>query len=195
MNKTNPKIIKKFQTTDGIEAYLVNDLPENLIVELLKHSANDELVRQNTSDARRFANREAFDKWLQKKRSPYVLTDKDEKDLLGFYWFGFRPLSGEKMKLNDEYKDLKIEDFNITLAYRLYEGLRGKRMFTKTFLTALEHFKNSSFYLDKKKDRQVKFWLETNTTNENSIRGMQRLGFDIVGTNYENDRVFMVEGS
>lgn len=190
------RIVKKFKTPDNKEVsliYIANSLSDDLIKQLLDYSKNDEVVRKNSSDGKRFADIESFNKWLKKGRTIYILTDNNQKQLLGFFWFGLRPLSKETIQLDEKYKDLKIANFNITIAYRLYKGLRGKRMFTKTFAQAIKDLVDSDFYKNKKEENLGNFWLETGFNNTNSINAMQKLRFNVIGKNPEkNKRAFLI---
>jgi len=186
------EIICKFDLEDKSKICMVKGLPSNLVTKLLDYSKNDEIIKQNTSDAKRFATLEAFNEWLKKDRDIYTITDKKKEKLMGILWFGFRPLLKEKIKVDDIYSYLKLDNFCITVSYRLYKDLRGKRMFTKIFKEAFNHFKQSKTYKELENKNQNDFWLETNSDNTNSLMAMQKLGFKIIGKNHENGRVFLV---
>lgn len=145
-------------------------LTEDQIEELIRHSSNDPEVVKNTSDSRRFKDREAYDKWLQSNPSVYVLTNESNK-LLGIVWV-------QKMG-----NSLVGNEFDTTFAIRLYGEARGKGL--------------SSWFIDEafKKYGEANYWLRTSSDNVTAIKTYERLGFKTVSSPDAENKIIMTRHS
>lgn len=148
-------------------------ITQNQVDELINYSNNDNEVKKNTNDAKRFADRKSYNNWLKIPREIYTLTNlKDE--LLGIVWFRTQELK---------------ENYGITFAIRLYGEARGKGLSEDFLKQAFKEFKNSPLY---KKNSSKKFWLETRRDNIPAIKLYEKFNFK--KTNMElNGRIVMIQ--
>jgi ribosomal protein S18 acetylase RimI-like enzyme len=130
------------------------ELSEKNIEQLIEYANNDEAVKKNTSDAKRFKDRASFENWLKKKRKVYSLVD-EKGDLMGISWFG-------------------EEGEGFTLALRIYDGARGKGFGYGFLKETMNDFMKSDEYL---RAENKDWWLETSKENVAAIKIYEKLGF------------------
>lgn len=129
-------------------------LSEKNIKQLIKYANNDETVKKNTSDAKRFKDRESFENWFKKGRKIYSLVNEND-DLMGISWFG-------------------PEGEGFTFGLRIYGEARGKGLgygFLKE--TMDDYMKEEEYQRALNKD----IWLETSKDNIAAIKIYEKLGF------------------
>lgn len=159
---------------DGVGKFSVHrDLSEDIIERIINFSTDEEDValQENTSDKKRFKDREAFDEWLKKGRSTFVLSDS-ENNIAAFIWYGERN-PPETIEENSKSWD--------TIAFRAYEPYRGKgimRPFSEYVLSIW------------KENTGRKMWLEVHKDNVPGIRLYEKLGFKTVGVG-KDERIVM----
>lgn len=145
-------------------------ITEEQIGELIQHSNNDPEVIKNTSDSRRFKDREAFDAWLQSEPSLYILTNETNK-LLGLAWVQKMPCPIDK------------PEFDTTGAIRLYGEARGKGLSFWFFDEALKRYGDSNY------------WFRTSSNNVSAIKTYERMKFRIVSTPDNENKIILVRHS
>lgn len=165
--------------------YIFNDgLEDSLVAELIKYSTSDPLILKNTSDAKRFENRESYLQWRKKNRTIYSLTNEDRSKLLGVVWFGKETIPLSRFELNEE---INPTDYEITIAKRLYDETRGvkiaKVMMKIAFSQYLQH---------QVQNQRAGFWSETSSDNEINIEVNQSFGFRIVSKPNKSSKILMV---
>lgn len=161
-------------------------ITQQQVEELIKYSNNDELVRVNTQDARRFADQAAFEQWIITPKEIYTLTDNSQA-LLGLIW-----LKPQQLPEKNYTTLFDKEKFGITFAIRLYEKARGKG-YSKPFLDwAFDEYKKNEQY---NQTEQKGIWLETRSNNLAAISLYEKFGFMTVSSPDENDRIIMVQAS
>ncbi|MFH2019334.1 MAG: hypothetical protein ABII80_01860 [bacterium] len=113
------------------------------INELLQVSKIDKTVNQYTLDSKRFKNRETYNKWLQKGRLPYTLSNKSG-NLLGLIWF--RRAEFPKVILHPSHKKLDTKKYTITFAVRTYAEARGRGLARKFIINSMRLYQQSPEY-------------------------------------------------
>lgn len=104
------------------EYKIIKGLPEKFHDQLIAYTnAPEEYEVREDGDGERFCNKEALNEWLKKGRTCYVVTDPEEKELLGLYWFGKKELP-ENFTYTEK---LDPKKYGYTNALRLYGRLRG----------------------------------------------------------------------
>lgn len=160
-------------------------ITDKQIEELIKYSNNDEALMLTTSDAKRFKDKTAFDLWLKKDRTIYIMTNS-RCDLLGIIWFGKQTLPP-----NTNYaKSIEFINYGVTFAIRIYGNARGKGL--------ARGFMKKTFKLYSKSDEFGKnshngIWLETNPDNNIAIKLYEQFGFKKFGDINENGRIIMLQ--
>jgi RimJ/RimL family protein N-acetyltransferase len=129
-------------------------LSEKNIKELIEYANYDEEVKKNTSDSKRFKDRESFENWLKKGRKIYRLVNERD-DLMGISWFG-------------------PDGDGFTFGIRIYGEARGKGL-SYGFLkeTMDDYMKEEEYQKAINKD----FWLETSKDNIAAIKIYEKMGF------------------
>ena len=144
-------------------------ISEKQIDQLINFSREDEVIKKNTNDPKRFKDRLSYDEWSKIPKHLYVLTN-NKGGLLGLIWIRERKLD---------------EDHTMTFGIRLYAKARGKGLSESFLRRALEEYsKNNS--------SPKKFWLETNPDNFTAIKLYEKFGFKKFGVN-ENGRIIMIQ--
>lgn len=138
--------------------------------ELIQYSTNDSEVVKNTSDAIRFKDMKAFAVWLQEKPSLFVLTNNSGK-LLGLAWV-------QKMD-----NPIKLQEYDTTAAIRLYGEARGKGLSRWFLEEALQKYGSKNY------------WLRTSSDNVSAIKTYKRLGFKIVSTPDDENKIILTRHS
>lgn len=152
------------------------EISEKQIGQLIKFSTTDKVVAEFTSDTTRFKDRAAYNKWLKKGRAVYVLEDK-AGNLLGIAWFG--KASFPNVILKPKFAKLQTEDYNTTVALRMYGEARGKGLAKEMLATAIEKY------------GQKGLWLEASHDNIAAIKTYQSL-FTQVSDPNEKGKIVMV---
>lgn len=174
-----------------LQFYISPGITERQISQLLNFSRNqdDKELIVNTSDWKdgqgRFASRLNYDKWINKGRSVYVLS-QNKHDLAGIVWYGAEqlPLNG-----NTFIKDFDPSKYGITYAIRLYTPARGMGLAPIFSTTTLKLFKSSLAYQN---ITNKGIWLETNSDNISAIKAYEKIGCKQVSTSTQNGRIIMV---
>jgi hypothetical protein len=108
-----------------------NEHHQQAIVDSANH---DQLIIENTGDAKRFNTAENFQKWLKTEPIIYVLTPKDKpNELSGLIWFVKLDLPEKVAKKLDQPADW-------TFAIRLYQQARGQRLSVPFMKEVLQRF-------------------------------------------------------
>lgn len=189
MSPANPENIGLIssKSKSGIEIVqfkLQRGISYSSIQQLIRYSTEDLAVADQTSDPKRFANMEAFEKWLNKKRFPYTTVDQDL--LAGIIWFGSEQMPPA------ETIDPKFDpkDYGITFAIRLYEAARGRGLAVPFMNASFEDFMKT---LDYKNLQNQNFWLETSITNIPAVKAYENFGFQQATTRPdEHGRIIMI---
>ena len=158
----------------SLDYHLNFSFTDKQIKQLINYSNTDPLVKEFTSDKKRFKNLSAFEAWLGKNPSYFVFSDKGE-NLIALVWFSHKkmPISG-------------FAEFNWSLALRVYGEARGKGLAKEFLNLALTIFKNQS------PDRKI--WLSTSFDNLAAIKTYQKLGLKKVSEPNEKAKILMVLG-
>ncbi len=160
------------------------ELAPNQIVQLIKHSASDPLINRHTSDGARFKDKESYNKWKEKKRNTYILTDAS-LNLLGFIWLGKSNLPAERSFT----ENINASDYGITFAIRVYEPARGKNVALRFMEDSVKRFKESDVYLGALKKG---VWLEVSFDNKAAVRVYEKFGFKKITEPDEKRKILMV---
>lgn len=158
-------------------------ISENQIKELISFSNKDLLILSTTQDSQRFKDKKSFETWLQKKRTIYVLTEKQGK-LLGVIWFGLKTLP----KNYNYITSLDVNHYGITFAIRLYQNAREKGL-SGPFIN--ETFKKYKLTKEFRENPAKGMWLETKIDNLPAIKAYKKFGFDLVSVPNENGKIIM----
>jgi ribosomal protein S18 acetylase RimI-like enzyme len=132
----------------------VKGLSEKNIDQLIAFTNSDNDVQKNTSDLKRFANRELWKKWKEKGRKIYAMVDEND-DLMGITWFG-------------------PESDGFTFAIRIYGNARGKGLSENFLRKTMEDFMKEPEYINA---QNKSWWLETSKDNLPAIKIYEKLGF------------------
>lgn len=157
-------------------------LSQHQIDQLIEYSHNDETIRRFTQDPIRFASRESYDEFVEKNKPfLYALTDNTE-NLYGLVWFFLMPLPAQN---RDFLEEINPEDFPYTMGGRLYEPFRGRGLGTQ--------FKGESMKLFfEAVGANPGIWSETSSDNDRNIKINTNLGFRVVSTPNERNKILMV---
>jgi ribosomal protein S18 acetylase RimI-like enzyme len=167
-----------------VAQYTVKEnLTEKQIGQLILYSQQDSLVRQFTSNAKRFQSREAYDKWV-KERKVYVVSDIDG-NLNGIAWFGRKSIPDKAYE-----QEFDLEEFGVTFAIRLYGSARGKGIARNFMESTIRLFKESPEY-SQTTTRGI--WLETSNDNEPAKKLYLRCGFVQVSQPDEKSKIVMIK--
>ena len=184
-HKETPQISLPEKLADLPSGYAFNNgLEDNLIAELIKYSTSDPLISKNTSDAKRFENRESYLQWRKKNRTIYSLTNEDHSKLLGIVWFGKEAIPLSRFELDEE---INPTDYEITIAKRLYDKARGREIAKVMMKIAF-----SQYLQHQVQNQRAGFWSETSSDNEINVKVNQSLGFRIVSKPNKSNKILMV---
>lgn len=153
------------------------------IEQLIAYSNSDFQVRRYTSDPKRFADKDEFEKWRKKGRSIYALTD-EEGLLDGIIWLGEEPLPSRKFTTQ-----VALEKYGITFAIRIYGEARGKHLALLFMHEAIGRYKKGDQYQG---INNKGIWLETYADNIPALRVYERFGFEKVTEPDGRGRILMV---
>ena len=157
-------------------------------LQLIEFASNDTEVIDQTSDAKRFADRASLERWLGKGGGRIIYTLADEQDnLCGIVWFG-----KEQMPKHDFIRDFDNEKYGITFAIRTYSGARGKHVSGKFMVGAIEDFIKRDFY---KSTSNKGIWLETGESNIKARASYEHNGWEYVTKPDKNNRLLMIYNS
>jgi RimJ/RimL family protein N-acetyltransferase len=165
-------IYKSIKIKEEGDFYVVVGLDKNLVAQLEKYSAdeNDTELQQNTSDKKRFVDRN-YEDWYAKNRTPFALVHNKTGVMAAIIRFGPEPL----------HEGCKCH----TVGWRSYKPFRGTGImkgFTKfAFDFYLEQFPNTKFWITAKKD------------NIGSIKLAEFLGFLLKGPDTDESRIIMTK--
>lgn len=144
--------------------------------QLLSFAHTDPLIVENTSDPERFASAEKLQHWLAGDRLIFALTPQENpSELAGLFWFSHEPFPLETA-------DETAQNSTWTMAIRLYETARGKRLSLPFMQTAFEYFW--------REHPGENVWLSTNQGNEVSQKIYTQFGFEKVA--HQDGKVFYV---
>lgn len=129
------------------------------ILELIKYSKRDILIKKFTHDSARFKDIVSFKEWSDGKKV-YTLTDESKK-LLGIIWFGKK-----------DNPELGIKGFSF--AIRIYKIARGRGLAKKFMTYAFNSFRKTSNY---KNSIYKNIWLSTMFDNSRAIGLYKSFGF------------------
>ena len=153
------------------------------IEQLIDHSSSDSQVRKFTSDPKRFANLESFEKWREKGRSIYTLVD-EAGGLEGIIWLGEEPLPSREF-----VQEIDAGKYGITFAIRTYGEARGRRLALSFMHEAIARYKKG----DKYQGIENKgIWLETYADNAPAVKTYERFDFKQVTKPDERGRILMI---
>lgn len=145
---------------------IVKGLSKKNIDQLIVFTNSDNEVQKNTSDLKRFANRELWQKWREKGRKIYAMVDEND-DLMGITWFG-------------------AEGEGFTFAIRMYGNARGKGLSENFLRETMDDFMKEPEYINaQNKD----IWLEISKDNLPAIKIYEKLGFVKIRDGVTMDRV------
>lgn len=159
-------------------------LSEKHIEQLVTFANTDSAIAEQTSDPKRFKDHEAYNKWLEKERSIYSLTD-NEGNLLGIVWFGRS--SFPDVKLRQEFTNLDPSTYRVTFALRVFDQARGKNIAKKLTAAAITAYLSSAEY----KATGGGIWLETSENNVAAVKTYHPL-FTQVSDADDKGRIVMV---
>lgn len=141
------------------ELYFNKGIKYDQVDQLVEFARTDDAVRKNTSDPKRFANRESYMDWLGNGKKIYTLSDA-QGDLKGLIWFGMKDMPTNKVE------GLR---YPFTFAIRTYGDARGNGFAGAFAEEAIEDFRGAN-------DDGI--WLEVSADNEPAIKLDNRLGFN-----------------
>ncbi len=165
------------------ELYIKQGLTNNQVEQLIFYSNTDKEVQRFTSDPKRFKDKKAFEKWRQKGRIIYTITDLED-NLLGIIWFGEEPLPQREFT-----QTFNPQEFGITFAIRIYGEARGKGLARKFMTETFKHLMSSSVY-EKMENKGI--WLETSIDNTPALKAYEKFGFKQITNPNENQKILMI---
>lgn len=189
MNKNNEftKIgsLKLIDNDSSETLTIYKGIRDKQIEHLIHHSNTDSEVICQTSDPKRFKNKETYSEWRKKGRTIYILTD-DKDNLLGVIWLG-------EEKLPEEFEfhsPANSNNYGITFTIRLYQRARGKHLSRPLTKLVLDHYKNTEEYnIIPNKG----IWLETSANNIPAVTSYTKFGFkQFTKPHGERKRIIMV---
>lgn len=126
--------------------------------EIIHHGQTDELIKKNTSDPKRFQDRDAFEHYMKKDPVFYSLTDQHNK-FVGVIWFREKPLN---------------QDQKMVFAMRTYAHGRGRGLSQSFMSIVFKDFIHSPEYV---KSGSKGIWLDTEADNEIAQNVYTKFGF------------------
>jgi len=139
-------------------------ITDSQIDELIYFANNDPQIIAYTSDKTRFANRQAFNSWVNRRKPIIYSLSNKKNNLCGLIWFE---------------KDNSIDGYEYTFAIRLYADARGKGL-------SLD-FMNQSF--DDLKPKSV--WLKCSADNLPAASLYKKFGFIQISEPDSNNKIIM----
>jgi ribosomal protein S18 acetylase RimI-like enzyme len=159
-------------------------LTDKQIDQLIEYANSDPKVIEFSSDSTRFANREAYNRWLKKGRSVYSMTD-ESGDLLGIIWYGREQMPAGK----DFSSNVVPGDYGVTFAIRVYGAARGKHLAGKFMLAAQSTYVSSQDYST---IVSKGIWLETSESNIAAVTAYRKFGYRQVTQADDKGKILMV---
>ncbi len=174
--------------------FFSTELTEKHIEQLVAFSTDTEDVgvQNNTSDKKRFKDREAVNKWIEKGRSVVVLTD-DEGDLLGISWLGAEDINLDNRELLPSFDPAEAARYGVTFAIRTYEKARGKGLSRKLAQQAERQFETTAEYQKLVKEGKQFPWLEVSADNIPAVKSYSKNGYVQITARNEEGKILMVQ--
>ncbi len=157
------------------ECDIVVGLDTSMVDQLIEKSQDiTDIALDLTEDRIRFQNADAYEKWFQKKRTPFALVHTGTNELMALAWVGPKQFPREET--------LDVWD---TLAFRSYPPYRGSG-----FMTSFGRYVVQK-YLEQNPTRRL--WVSIDTENVASQALAGKLGF-VPADNSEGDlsRITMI---
>lgn len=164
----------------SLELILRSVITLEQIEELIYFSNHDPEVIKDTSDFKRFADKEAFERWRAKGRALYILSNNEGR-LKGIFWVGLKLIPEKEFT-----KLVQPQDFGITVAMRIYGDVRAKGVGQPFAEASLRE------YFKQRKDDMNGFWLEASGDNLAIQRIFGKLGFEVATKEDINKKILMV---
>lgn len=184
--QTLDQIVSIHSKDTALEYFLYSGIHASSVLSLIAHSqGQDEAVTHFTSDKKRFADHDAFEKWLQKGRSIYTLLSKSTSQFAGIVWFGPEPMPVTPQI----FSSVDPSNFGATFAIRLYDEARGKGLALPFMKETFSHFMNTVRYAELSSPN---FWLETSSGNTSAITTYTHFGFSLAAAPDEQSKIMMV---
>jgi len=139
-------------------------ITESQISELINYSNTDPQIFQYTSDKTRFATRDAFDSWIDRKHPIIYTLSNDQENLCGLIWFE---------------KDDSIPGYDYTFAIRLYDKARGQGLSFDFMKQAFDDLKPQNV------------WLKCSADNLPAASLYKKFGFKQITDPDENGKIIM----
>lgn len=177
--------VKLEQVEQPLDFIIKEGLTPKQIKQLLEYSTTDKEVRSQTSDTKRFKDRNTYEEWIKKRRIIYSMTDKNG-NLLGIIWYGAQTFP----QAADLLEELDTTKYGITFAIRIYEKARGKKLAVPFMQTAWQMFQQTQEYQNAESKG---VWLETNTNNAAAVNSYTKFGYRQVTRPNEHGRIIMIQ--
>jgi ribosomal protein S18 acetylase RimI-like enzyme len=180
---------KEQNITDNLGLLVVrSEITDKQIDQLITYANSDQEVILNTSDPTRFKDKQSFDKWKEKGRSIYIMTDQVENgNLLGIIWFGKDHLPDKNYP--DNLTNDEKSRYGFTFAIRVYDKARGLRLSQKFMSAAFDSFKRTNLF---RESQNNSIWLETSADNLAAVSAYTKFGFEQVAGPDEKGKVIMI---
>lgn len=181
--------VKKRKIADNFGSFVAQlGITDKQIDQLIVYTNSDCEIASHTSDPIRFKNKQSFNKWKEKGRLIYVMTDRaGNGDLLGMVWFGKSHLPN-KIYLANLANDVK-QKYGFTFAIRIYGSARGQRLSRKFMSAAFKSFKNTTLFKEAKNNG---VWLATSIDNPAAVSAYTGFGFERVTEPDKKGRIIMI---
>lgn len=162
-----------FKISEGITLSQIQDL--------IYYSREDSLIKQTTTDSKRFKDKKTANLWL-KNRNVYTLSD--EEKLYGILWFGDKEMPDANYPA-----DFNPKKYGITFGIRIYDKARGKGFSQKLYTEGIDLYKQTEDY---KKILNKKIWLSTNANNYIAVSLYKKIGFKEITRDLKRGKILMV---
>lgn len=173
----------QLRSANGDTFFFKKGITESQIEQLIRYAQTDEGVRHFTSDATRFASREAFNLWKKPNAQFYTLVD-DENTLNGIIWFEELQLPEFDIPQHIEVNAIDPNDYDTTFAIRLYGKARGQGLSSQFTQKAIEDFQLIF--------PNAKVWLATSPDNIPAISSYKKSGFTELGMRKDGQKLLMI---
>lgn len=168
---TERHFLNNIQAKNGEKFLVYAGIAPCEVDELISYANSDETVARHTSDRKRFADREAYAKWLKKERTIYTLSsDQNRDNLVGIIWFGDEMLPQPYNSL----PELQPVVADTTFAIRTYDSARGRGLAVPFMRVCFGDFFDIKALVGAPKPR---IWLETSNDNVPAIKSYCDFGF------------------
>jgi ribosomal protein S18 acetylase RimI-like enzyme len=182
----------------------VTMLTDKHIDQLIAYSTDteDEGVQNNTSDKKRFKDREAVLHWREKGRSTTIITN-DEGDLLGLSWMGAEDIHVGESDLQTDFviatetretvRAFNPSQYGVTFAIRVYGEARGKGLSSRLTKRAERQFKKTDAYKALLVDGKIHPWLEVSAENTPAVRSYRKSGYVEATAPNDDGKILMIQ--